>query len=90
MPNLKEYESVIRDALEGMDEGKRREGEMVVQALMQALAELEGESVGAVNGVVNGHASEMKGGLEEKIGGLFADRVLEMGRPKVLKVVLEC
>ncbi|KAL9633376.1 MAG: hypothetical protein Q9164_004732, partial [Protoblastenia rupestris] len=68
VPNLKEYESVIRDALEGMDEGKRREGEMVVQALMQALAELEGESVGAVNGLVNGHASEMKGALEEKIG----------------------
>ncbi|KAL9101745.1 MAG: hypothetical protein Q9163_003021 [Psora crenata] len=90
VPNLKEYESLIRGALESVDEGKRREGEMVLRALMQALASLEGEGVGALNGFANGHAAEMKTALEEKIGGLFAERILEMDRPRLLKAVMEC
>ena len=90
VPNLKEYESVIRDALEAMDEGKRKEGEMVMQALLQALGSLEGDTVGSMNGFANGHAADMKGALEEKIGGFFAEKVLEMGRPRVFKAIMEC
>jgi len=90
VPNLKEYEGLVQDALESADEGKRREGEVMVQALMEAVMSLEGEGVGDVSGFANGHAGEMKQGLEDKIGGMWADKVFEVGKPRVLKAVMEC
>ena len=90
MPNLKEYESLLREAMESMDEGKRKEGEMLIDALTGALLSLEGESTGAVNGFANGHAAEMKAALSEKIGPLLAERMLEAGRPRALKAIIEC
>ena len=90
VPNLKEYEELVRDAIDAMDEGKRNEGEMVIKVLLEALVSLEEESVGAVNGLANGHAAEMKKELSEKIGDLFAERVLELGKPRLVRAVMEC
>ena len=90
VPNLKEYETVVRDALEGIEDGKRREAEMVINVLMEALLSLEGESFGTLDTFTNGHAAEMKTALEEKIGPLFAERVVELGHPKVIKAIMEC
>lgn len=90
IPNLKEYEGLVREALEAMDDARRKEGEMVIEAIMEALLALEGETVGAVNGFANGHAAEMKQKLDEKIGSLFADRILETGKPRLLRAVMEC
>ncbi len=90
VPNLKEYEELVKDAIDAMDEGKRNEGEMVIKALLEALVSLEGESVGAVNGFANGHAADMRKELSEKIGDLFAERVLELGKPRLVKAIMEC
>lgn len=90
VPNLKEYEELVKDAIDAMDEGKRNEGEMVIRALLEALVSLEEESVGAVNGFANGHASEMRKELGNKIGDLFAERVLELGKPRLVKAIMEC
>ena len=90
VPNLKEYEELVKDAIDAMDEGKRNEGEMVIRALLEALVSLEEESVGAVNGFANGHAAETRKELGDKIGDLFAERVLELGKPRLVKAIMEC
>ena len=90
VPNLKEYESILKDAMEDVNDNKRREADKVTGALLEALLSLEGESYGHTNGLANGHAEEMKSALEDKVGPLFADRLVALGRPKVIKVVREC
>ena len=90
VPNLKDYEELVRDAIDAMDEGKRNEGEMVIKVLLEALVSLEEESIGAVNGFTDGHAAEMRKELSEKIGDLFAERVLELGKPRLVRAVMEC
>lgn len=90
VPNLKEYEELVKDAIDAMDEGKRNDGEMVLRALLEALVSLEEDSVGAVNGFANGHASEMRKELGNKIGDLFAEKVLELGKPRLVKAIMEC
>ena len=90
VPSLKEYEELVKDAIDAMDESKRNEGEIVIRALLEALVSLEEENVGAVNGFANGHAAEMRKELGEKIGDLFAERVLELGKPRLVKAIMEC
>ena len=90
VPNLKEYETIIRDAYEGIEEGKRKEAEMLIKVLVETLISLEEESVGTLHGFTNGHVTDLRTALEEKIGLLFAERIWELGRPKVIKAILEC
>ena len=90
VPNLREYEDLVKDAIDAMDEGKRNEGEMVIKALLEALLSLEEESVGAVNGFANGHSVEWKKELGDKVGDLFAERVLELEKPRLVKAILDC
>lgn len=90
VPNLKDYESLLREVTDSMDDNKKKEGEMLIDALTEALLTIEDESVGAVNGFMNGHAAEMKAGLSGKIGSLLAERVLASGGPKTLQAILEC
>jgi transcription initiation factor TFIID subunit 6 len=98
VPNLKAYEEVLRDA---MSEGGRSvEVEEVVKAIVEALGSLVQDEPSAdaamVNGHVNGDAGALRGRLEEKIGGLLAERVLagsgggggELGE-KLAKAVLD-
>ena len=88
VPNLREYEELVKDTTD--DETKKVEGEMIIKALLEALVSLEEESVGAVNGFANGHAAEIRKELGDKIGDLFAERVLELGKPRLVKAIMEC
>ena len=88
VPNLKEYEAMMREVLD--DDSRKAEGDMVIEALLEALFSLEADIVGAVNGMANGHAVEMKNVVAEKIGTLFADKVMETGNPRLAKAILEC
>ena len=89
VPNLKEYGDYLRETLEGDDESKRKEAEMVLVALVDAVKPLEGDSIGMANGLSAGDAEEVKEKLKDKIGSLVAERVLELGRPKLVKAILE-
>ena len=91
VPNLKEYEGVLLEAIEDTDgSSNQKGGEMVVEALLEALMSLEADTLGAVNGMANGHAGEIKKEVSEKIGDLLSGRVMELGRPRLVKAVLEC
>ena len=89
LPNLKDYGELLKDALEGADEGKSREAEMVLRLLVNALKDLEGDSLGIANGFSAGDAEEMGEKLREKVGSLIAERILELGRPKLVKAIVE-
>lgn len=93
VPNLKEYENLLREAIESMNDNKRKEGEMLIDALLEALLSLddgEGASLVQTNGLANGHAAEMKAGLSEKVGSLLAEKLFESGRPRAVRAVMEC
>ena len=89
VPNLSEYGELLRESLEGVDEGKRKEAEMVLGALMEAIKTLEGDSIGISNGFSAENAEAMNEKLKDKVGSLFAERIVELGRPKLAKAILE-
>jgi transcription initiation factor TFIID subunit 6 len=91
IPNLKEYDGFLADvSMDAENEANKKGSEMVIEALVEALMSLEAESVGAMNGLANGHAVETRKQVAEKIGELLAGRVMELGKPKVVKALLEC
>ena len=90
VPNLKEYEVLVREATEAPEDSRRLEGGMVLEALLEALASLEKDTVGAVNGSANCHATETRKKVADKIGDLLAEKVIDLSRPILVKAVLEC
>lgn len=88
VPNMKEYEVLITDAMEESD-AKRKEAGMVIDALVGSLQSLEQDSVGSSNGFANGNEDLMRTKLREKVGPLAAEKVWEMGSPKMVKTILE-
>lgn len=90
VPNLKDYESVLKAVLDDVNENKKKEADKVTGAILEALLLLEGDTFGNMNGLLNGHMEEKKAALEEKIGPYFAERVLRLERPKLVKAILDC
>lgn len=95
LPSLKEFvEGILGDALLLEDsEVRRREAELIVGALVKALIQLD-EGAGRVNisQSMNGGSrgeEEVKDRLSEKIGGVMAERVLALGKPGLVRAILE-
>ncbi|KAL8936259.1 MAG: hypothetical protein Q9211_004272 [Gyalolechia sp. 1 TL-2023] len=89
LPNVKEYESLIREPLEDDGSPKKAEAEAVLTALVGALQTLEDDTMGMMKGLQNGSDEDPREKLEEKVGSLVAGRVLDMGRPKFAQALLE-
>ena len=99
LPNLKQYEVLVREPLEeegggdvggGLESGKREEAEAVLTALVGALQMLEEDVVvGLTNGYTSGDGEEQRQRLSEKVGSLIAGRIVEMERPRLVKAILE-
>ena len=88
VPNLKEYTSMLKDVLD--DEIRNVEGDMVIEALMEALLSLAADTVGVVNGMANGLAADMKQAVVARIGSLMAEKVMETGNSRLVKAIVEC
>lgn len=103
MPNLKEFEVVLKEEIrgEGSSNGngvgagvKKAEAEKVVQAILGVLwSSVEGEERGKDVEMVNGHSEaameEMRGRLVDKVGELVGTRIADSGRVQLAKAVLE-
>lgn len=88
LPNLKDYEGVVREEVGG--EGpKRAEAEVVVGAVVLALESLEGDAARLSNGHSGGAGEEMRARLVGKVGEVFASRVADLGRPGLVRAILE-
>lgn len=91
VPNLKEYEGFLTEMIEDSDNEINRKGaEMVVEALVDALMSLEADSVGATKELANGHTAEARKQVAEKTGDFLAGRIMQLGRPRLVKAILEC
>lgn len=88
LPNVKDYESLIREPLEDEGSPKQAEAEAVLTALVGALQTLEEDSVNGMNGLTNGKAGSDSQNLAAKVGQLVAGRVLAMDRPQFVKALL--
>lgn len=88
LPNVKEYEGLLREPLEDEGSPKHAEAEAVLTALIGALQTLEDDALPRMNGVANGNGEGQRQRLEEKVGPLVAGRVLQMGRPQFVKALL--
>ncbi|KAL8711509.1 MAG: hypothetical protein Q9220_004167 [cf. Caloplaca sp. 1 TL-2023] len=89
LPNVKEYESLLREPLEDEASPKHAEAEAVLTALVGALEALEKDAVPMMNGSTNGESEDQKRRLEDKVGSLIAGKVSQIGRPKLVKAILE-
>ena len=89
IPNLSEYDRLILKDQMDADEGKRKEVAYVTEALAAALSSLEEQTLGQVNGYHSGDGEEVKEKLQAKVGELVSLRILEMGRPRLVKAILE-
>ncbi len=88
LPNLKEYEVLITDAMEE-GELRRKEAEMMVSALISALQSLEQESTGLKNGIANGDAEGMRSNLRDKVGPVIAEKAWTLGGLGLARAILE-
>lgn len=89
IPNVGEYDRLIlKESVEG-DEGKRKEVALITDALVSAMSSLEEQTLGLVNGYHSGNNEDVKEQLKAKIGELAAMRILELGRPKLVKAIME-
>lgn len=86
VPNLKEYDDVLRGPMSGSEgEIKRLEAEKVVGAILRVLQTVADEDAPMMNG--HGHGSVDEERLKEKVGEVLAERL--NGDPRMAKAVLE-
>ena len=89
LPNLKAYESVLRDELQ--DNAPRRgEAEIVVQQILKSLDFLESDStlLPMTNGT-GGHGGEaLKDSLNDKIGTIIGTRVAQLRKPALMHAIV--
>lgn len=87
VPNLGEYDRLIlREAIE--DDAKRKEAEMVIGAVVEALESLDDRGLGMANGLANGDAG-LGQRLQERIGELVGGRILDLGKPALVKAIMD-
>lgn len=74
VPNLKEYEDVLREPLSGAEgDIKKAEAERVIGAVMKVLETLSSDDVP----MTNGHSSADEDALKEKVGEIIAAKVMD-------------
>jgi transcription initiation factor TFIID subunit 6 len=94
LPNLKLYEKVIRPELEE-DTPKKRDAEMVVEAIFNVLKLLEEDEVVAAGGLIlkteggDEMREEMREQMARKIGEVMADRVWKGGKSGMVRAILD-
>lgn len=94
LPNLKLYEKVIRPELEE-DTPKKRDAEMVVEAIFNVLKLLEEDEVVAAGGLIlkteggDEMREEMREQMARKIGEVMADRVWKGGKGGMVRAILD-
>ena len=90
VPNLKEYEEVLRGPLSGAEgDIKKAEAEKVVSAILRVLETLAADDVPMMNGSAGADEGVLQEMLVEKIGEIVGTRVAEGGDSRLLKAILD-
>lgn len=88
VPNLKDYESLIRDEI-AANGTRQAEAEKVVTAILNVLGTLIDGGVPMMNGHSDEGAAEMRRKLTEQIGDLIGNRIADSGHIQLAKAVLD-
>lgn len=73
------------------DEIRAKEKEIVLETLVDAVRLLEEDAVGVLtNGLANGGGENLGPRLRDKVGDLVAGKILELGKPALIKAALGC
>ena len=87
VPNLKDYGKLLQEAIEGGTPAKA-DAEMTIGAVLGVLEKLEDEAgMNLTNGYSVSEQENTK--LVEKVGGLLSSRIVGLGRPHLVQVLLE-
>lgn len=89
VPNLKEFEGLYREDLQGGDPVKQAEAERVLRAVLTVLESLLDDKVPDMNGHSVESATEIKVRLTDKVGEVVAEKIIENGPMKLAKAILE-
>lgn len=89
VPNLKEYESVIRDEM-ASNGPRQAEAEKVVVAIFNVLGSLVEDGMPMMNGHTDADAAEMRRKLNEALGDLVGNKIADSGHTPLIKAVMEC
>jgi len=88
LPNLKEYESVIKDEI--ADDGPHKaEAERVLGAILKVLASMTEDQIPLMNGHSAEAGEEIKRKLVDMVGDLVASKIVESGQLQLAKAILE-
>ncbi|KAL7274362.1 histone H4-like TAF Taf6, SAGA complex subunit [Rhizina undulata] len=91
LPNVKLFEKVIRQEVED-DSPKRKEAEMCVTAIVNALKHLEEiAEVDVVNGQTNGNGlnESLKTRLVDRVGEIVGEEVWKLGKERLVRVIVD-
>ncbi|KAI9850956.1 MAG: hypothetical protein M1838_004741 [Thelocarpon superellum] len=88
LPNIKAYESVLRDEI--LEDGpKKTDAEMVASALLKALRSLEADQMPMTNGASGSGGEETRQRLIERLGVVMGTKVAELGRARLSHAILD-
>jgi transcription initiation factor TFIID subunit 6 len=89
VPNLKEYEGLIRDQI-ALNGARQAEAEKVVTAILNVMGTLVEDGMPMMNGHTDQDAAEIRRKLVENVGDLIGNRIADSGHIQLAKVVLDC
>ncbi|KAJ9661673.1 histone H4-like TAF Taf6, SAGA complex subunit [Neophaeococcomyces mojaviensis] len=90
IPNLREYEDILRGPLSGSEgDLKKAEGEKVVSAILRVLDTMLMDDVPRMNGHTDDDASALSERLIEQLGETIGKRLVDSGNVALAKVVLD-
>jgi transcription initiation factor TFIID subunit 6 len=89
VPNLKEYEGLIRDQI-ASNGARQAEAEKVVTSILNVMGTLVEDGMPMMNGHTDQDAAEIKKKLVENVGDLIGNRIADSGHIQLVKVVLDC
>ncbi|KAH8702179.1 transcription initiation factor TFIID complex 60 kDa subunit [Talaromyces proteolyticus] len=87
VPNLKEYEKLIREAI-AEESPRRPEAEKVLNLILAVLSTLQQDRKHLTNGDAAEVTDELRDQLADKIGQLLASRIAEAGEVQLAHVIL--
>ena len=89
VPNLEEYESLIRDEI-ASNGTRQAEAEKVVAAIFNVLGTLVEDGMPMMNGHTDEGVAEIRRKLIENVGDLIGSRIADSGHIQLAKEVLDC
>ncbi|KAF2090882.1 transcription initiation factor TFIID subunit 6 [Saccharata proteae CBS 121410] len=86
LPNLKLFDVILKERL--ADENAKAEAEMVVMVILKGLKSIEKRGATLMtNGTAGGEETKSK--VAEKVGEVIGEKVIQLGRPRLIEAVLD-